>query len=174
METELIRITKISVADLEVVRNLSIQTFYESFAPMNTAADMKKYMDDSFSIEKMTAQLSDPFSEWYIASIEQQPVGYLKINFGSSQTERSHMNAVEIERIYVLKEFHGKKIGQQLFDTALTIAKNKNAPYLWLGVWEHNQSALAFYTKNGLVPFDKHLFMLGEDKQTDILMKREL
>jgi ribosomal protein S18 acetylase RimI-like enzyme len=171
---ERIQISRATINDLILLQQLASTTFHESFAPMNKAADMKKYMDDSFSTEKMTAQLNDLFSEWYIASIDQQPVGYLKLNFGSSQTELKDIHAVEIERIYVLKAFHGKKIGQQLFDTALTIAQNKNAPYLWLGVWEHNQSALAFYTKNRLVPFDKHLFMLGEDKQTDILMKREL
>jgi ribosomal protein S18 acetylase RimI-like enzyme len=171
---ERIQIYRATINDLYPLQQLASSTFYESFASMNTAADMKKYMDESFSVEKMSDQLNDPFSEWYIAKMDQQPVGYLKLNFGSSQTELKDIHAVEIERIYVLKAFHGKKIGQQLFDTALTIAQNKNAPYLWLGVWEHNQSALAFYTKNGLVPFDKHLFMLGEDKQTDVLMKREL
>jgi ribosomal protein S18 acetylase RimI-like enzyme len=169
-----IQITSASFNDLQAIQQLASTTFYESFAEMNTAADMKKYMDESFSTEKMSTELNDPFSEWYVAISNQQPVGYLKLNFGSSQTELTDFNAVEIERIYVLKAFHGKKIGQQLFDTAVEIAKNKNASYIWLGVWEHNHQALGFYKKNGLAPFGQHQFMLGDDKQTDIMMKREL
>ena len=172
--TSIIQITRADINDLHVVQQLASTTFYESFAAMNTAADMNKYLAENFTTEKISTELNDPFSEWYIAQIDQTPVGYLKINFGSAQTEMKDMNALEIERIYVLKAFHGNKIGQQLFDKAVDIAKTRNASYLWLGVWEHNQSALAFYTKNGLVPFDKHLFMLGDDRQTDILMKRQL
>jgi ribosomal protein S18 acetylase RimI-like enzyme len=101
-------------------------------------------------------------------------IGYLKLNFGAAQTELKNEQSLEIERIYVLKEFHGKNIGQLLYDKAIQIAKEKNVNYVWLGVWEENLRAINFYKKNGYVAFDKHIFKLGDDEQTDIMMKLEL
>ncbi len=98
----------------------------------------------------------------------------MKLNFGQSQTELKDDKAIEIERIYVLKEFHGNKVGQILYDKAIEVARQKNADYVWLGVWEENPRAINFYKKNGFVEFDKHIFKLGEDEQTDIMMKLKL
>ena len=98
----------------------------------------------------------------------------LKRNFGHSQTELNDNEALEIERIYVLKDFQGKKIGQKLYEKAVEVAKQNKVKYIWLGVWEKNQKAIDFYEKNGFVPFDKHIFVLGDDEQTDIMMEMEL
>ena len=83
-------------------------------------------------------------------------------------------NSLEIERIYVLKEFLGKTIGQLLLEHAFQIAREKGNENVWLGVWEENKRAIRFYQKNGFEEFDKHIFMLGEDAQTDILMRKKL
>ena len=98
---------------------------------------------------------------------------YITLLFGGNIALKDE-KAFEIERIYVLKEFLGKQVGQALYNKALQLAKDRKATYLWLGVWENNARALAFYKKNELVEFDKHIFVLGEDKQTDILMKLNL
>ena len=98
----------------------------------------------------------------------------MKFNFGDSQTELKDNKSLEIERIYVSKEFHGKSVGQLLYDKAIEVAKQKNADYVWLGVWEENQRAISFYKKNGFVEFDKHIFKLGNDEQIDIMMKLNL
>lgn len=135
---------------------------------------MKDYLDKGFSIDKLTTELNDINAEFYFATIDQEIIGYLKLNFGESQTEIKDDKALEIERIYVLKEFHGKKVGQILYNKAIEIAKQKNADYVWLGVWEENQRAINFYKKNGFVEFDKHIFKLGNDEQTDIMMKLKL
>lgn len=81
---------------------------------------------------------------------------------------------MEIERTYVLRSHHGKKVGQLLYNQALDVALNNKAEYLWLGVWEQNPRAIRFYEKNGFVAFDKHIFKLGADEQTDIMMKKLL
>ncbi|MEP6931970.1 MAG: GNAT family N-acetyltransferase, partial [Flavobacterium sp.] len=99
---------------------------------------------------------------------------YLKLNFGASQTELKDSKALEIERIYVPKEYHGQKVGQVLYEKAILVAKQKDVDYVWLGVWEENHRALSFYKKNGFVEFDKHIFRLGNDEQTDIMMKLKL
>jgi ribosomal protein S18 acetylase RimI-like enzyme len=135
---------------------------------------MQKYLEEGFTIDKLTAELTNPDSAFYFATISKNIIGYLKINFGSAQTELKENNAIEIERIYVLIEFHGKKVGQLLYEKALDIAKQKNAGYLWLGVWEKNLRAINFYKKNGFIEFDKHIFKLGNDNQTDIMMKLDL
>ena len=135
---------------------------------------MQQYLEETFNTEKLTKELSNPHSEFYLANINKQVAGYLKINYGQAQTELKDEHAFEIERIYVLKEFLGKQVGQTLYNQALQLAKERKVTYLWLGVWENNARAISFYKKNGLTEFDKHIFVLGEDKQTDILMKLEL
>ena len=135
---------------------------------------MAKYLEEAYAHEKLKAELSDPNSVFYFAMMGQDVIGYLKLNFGASQTELNHNDALEIERIYVAKAFHGKKVGQLLFDTAIQVAKEQHLAYIWLGVWENNKRAIQFYTKNGFIEFDQHVFVLGDEAQTDIMMKLQL
>lgn len=160
--------------DLDIIQRLGRQTFLETFAEDNTAEDILKYVDESFSREKVKQEFANPKSEFFLCAIEQEPIGYLKLNFGDAQTENHDKNAVEIERIYVLSAYQGKQVGKLLFHQALDIAKEKKATYLWLGVWEKNLKAIKFYHKLGFMAFDKHQFMLGNDRQTDILMQLEV
>ncbi|GAA4767947.1 MULTISPECIES: GNAT family N-acetyltransferase [Flavobacterium] len=169
-----ITIRKITVSDLHELQEIGIRTFEETFASENSEEDMKKYLENSFASEKMKAELADKNSEFYFALFKGKAIGYLKVNSGQSQTEIKSEDAMEIERIYVLKEFHDKKAGQVLFDKAIEIARVNNMKYVWLGVWEENHRAIRFYEKNGFVAFDKHIFKLGNDKQTDIMMKLKL
>lgn len=125
-------------------------------------------------MEKLAVELNDRDSEFYFASLADDVVGYLKLNFGQSQTELKEQSALEIERIYVLKEFHGKNVGQLLYEKAIEIAKRANVNFVWWGVWEENPRAIKFYEKNGFVAFDRHMFKLGNEEQTDIMMKLQL
>ncbi len=167
-------IKKATLSDVEKLQAISKQTFYEAFATVNTEENMLKYLEESFSVEKLTTELSDTNSEFYFASLSHTIIGYLKLNTGSSQTDIKDENALEIERIYVLQEFLGKKVGQLLYQKATEVAKEKKAHYVWLGVWEENARAINFYRKNGFAKFDNHIFMLGDDKQRDILMRLKL
>jgi ribosomal protein S18 acetylase RimI-like enzyme len=167
-------IRKATLHDINALQALGRQTFSETFAAENAAEDMVKYLEESFSIEKLTAELNNPDSEFYVAVDHDTMIGYLKLNVGGSQTELKDNAALEIERIYVVKAFHGKKIGQLLYDKAIEVAKSKKVEYVWLGVWEENHRALNFYKKNGFVAFDKHIFKLGNDEQIDIMMKLQL
>ena len=166
-----ITVQKVTLNNIKQLQEIGRKTFYETFAGSNTEEDMQKYLDESFAETKLTEELTDPNSEFYFAILDDNVIGYLKVNFGQSQTELKDDKALEIERIYVPKEFHGKKVGQILYDKALQVARQKNADYVWLGVWEENPRAISFYKKNGFVEFDKHIFKLGNDEQTDIMMK---
>ena len=169
-----IAIKKIGLEQLVPLQEIGRKTFYDTFFESDSEESMKAYLDTSFSTEKLTAELENPNSEFYFATQNEVVIGYLKVNFGAAQTELQDANAVEIERIYVLQDYHGKQVGQLLFEKAMAIAKNNHCNYIWLGVWEENHRALQFYTKNGFVAFDKHIFVLGEEEQTDIMMKLKL
>lgn len=166
-----ISIIKANLHDIEKLQKIGRETFFETFSESNSEENMQNYLDQSFSIEKLTSELTDTNAEFYFAFIEAEVIGYLKLNFGDSQTELKDNKALEIERIYVSKEFHGKSVGQLLYDKAIEVAKHKKIDYVWLGVWEKNLRAISFYKKNGFVEFDKHIFKLGNDEQTDIMMK---
>lgn len=169
-----IDIKKVTLNDIDQLQKIGRQTFYETFSEGNTEENMTKYLDEGFSIEKLTTELSDKNAEFYFATLDNKVIGYLKLNFGQSQTELQDDKALEIERIYVLKDFHGKSVGQLLYNKAIQIARQKCADYVWLGVWEENPRAINFYKKNGFAEFDKHVFKLGNDEQIDIMMKLKL
>ncbi len=171
---ENIEIKRVTLNDIDQLQRIGRQTFSETFSAGNTEENMAKYLEEGFSFEKLSVELNNPNSEFYFAILDNNVIGYLKLNFGQSQTELQDDKALEIERIYVLREFHGKKVGQLLYEKAMQIAKKKNADYVWLGVWEENPRAINFYKKNGFVEFNKHIFKLGNDEQTDIMMKLQL
>ncbi|SDH21210.1 Ribosomal protein S18 acetylase RimI [Flavobacterium omnivorum] len=169
-----IEIQKATLNDLEILQKISIQTFTETFAAINTPDNIANYINDSFNTKQLTTELSNRNSMFYLAYSNAVAVGYLKINFGDAQTETHDQNALEVHRIYVLQTFHGKNIGQLLLNEAKKLAENNGIASIWLGVWEENYRALQFYAKNGFVVFDQHVFTLGDDKQTDLLMQLRL
>ncbi|WP_167400540.1 GNAT family N-acetyltransferase [Flavobacterium psychrolimnae] len=169
-----IEIRKATVSDLDSIQNISIQTFTETFAAVNTPENIADYIKNSLNSAQLTTELKNLNSQFYIAYSNDEVVGYLKINFSDAQTESFNENALEVQRIYVLQNFHGKNIGQLLLDEVKKIAQITNVDSVWLGVWEENHRAIRFYTKNGFVVFDKHVFMMGNDEQTDLLMQLQI
>lgn len=176
MNLEEIKLEKIRGDEISLLREISIKTFHDTFAKDNNPEDMRGYLDKSFSIEQLTSELKNPESSFYFAKGKEDRavMGYLKINVGKAQNELQDRHSLEVERIYVLEAFQGKKVGQLLFNKALETADAIQADLVWLGVWEFNTKAVNFYKKNGFTVFDKHTFVLGTDVQTDILMKKEL
>jgi ribosomal protein S18 acetylase RimI-like enzyme len=171
---ENIEIERVTLNDIKGLQDIGRKTFYETFSQGNDQENMKQYLEEGFSEAKLTSELNNEHSEFYFASLDDKIIGYLKLNFGNSQTELQDSSSLEIERIYVLSEYHGKKAGQVLYEKAIQVAEEKNVNYVWLGVWEENPRAIRFYQKNGFVEFDKHIFKLGDDEQTDIMMKKKL
>jgi ribosomal protein S18 acetylase RimI-like enzyme len=170
----MVRIRKVEIAEADTLLAFSKETFYEFFAHLNDPANMEAYSSVAFTSESIMDQLTNANSEFYFALYEDDIVGYMKLNFNDMQNEFKDKNALEIERIYVSGEHHGKRIGKQLLDFALDIARGKQFDYVWLGVWEDNYKAMGFYERNGFELCGSHEFLLGEDKQTDLLMKRNL
>ncbi|GGE31624.1 GNAT family N-acetyltransferase [Sphingobacterium cellulitidis] len=168
----MIEIKVASVDDMLIIQKIGRETFIETFQSRNEEADMNDYISNRFSDHQVHDELKNLESIFYIAWDQENPIGYLKLNIGNAQTEIKLEDHIEIERIYVYASHHGKQVGQLLFFKALETAKNLRVPTIWLGVWEENARAISFYKKNGFEEFDKHIFKLGSDEQTDILMKR--
>lgn len=164
-------IEKVNESEVEELQSISRQTFYETYCTMNTKENMDKYLNENLSISTLEKELKNPNSEFYIIKDLDKNIGYLKLNMGPAQTDIKDASALEIERIYVIKEYQGKKAGQQLYEKTIQVAKEKMLKYIWLGVWQENSKAIQFYIKNGFEIFDQHVFKLGDEEQTDFLMR---
>lgn len=167
-------ILKADATHVEMLRNLSIKTFTDTYAQFNTEEDMQSYIAAEFSVETLLKAINSVSSAFYFAMEDNEAVGFIKVNYAPSQTDINDPKSLELERIYVSAEHQGKKIGQFLLDAARSIALENFSDYLWLGVWDKNTNAQKFYAKNGFVAFGTHDFMLGNDRQTDILLKLQL
>ena len=170
----MIKIEKAGLADLQSLQEISRNTFFEAFGENNSESDMQQYLKVNFSLDKLGAELDNEYSLFYIAWDEGSAIGYLKVNTAQAQTDLHEDQSLEIERIYVLNLYHGKKVGQLLYEQAMEIASQLDKTSVWLGVWEKNYDAIRFYERRGFTQFSSHYFMLGSDKQTDILMKKDL
>ena len=169
---EQIKIKKVSRTDIWPLQSISSKTFVETFEAHNSVENMQAYLMKHFNRIQLDKELANRNSAFYFAEFQKQYVGYIKLNFRTAQNENFGHQFAEIERLYVLKEFHGKKIGYILLEKASQIAKEKGCNILWLGVWEKNTAAIRFYEKQGFEKFDQHVFMFGNDPQTDFLMKK--
>ncbi|MBK8052659.1 MAG: GNAT family N-acetyltransferase [Saprospiraceae bacterium] len=167
-------IEKVSAELIDDLRNISIQTFTEAFSDANSTENMSKYIEENMSLEKLQSEIHDINSEFYFCKERCKIIGYLKLNFQSQRHSEFGVASVELERIYVLKTYHGKQVAQKLINLSIELAKKRNADHIWLGVWENNHRAINFYSKNGFTAYDSHIFVLGDDAQRDILMKLRL
>jgi ribosomal protein S18 acetylase RimI-like enzyme len=171
----LLELIPVSIDDVKLLQKLSIQTFIETFGAQNTEADMQEYLNNQMSTSQLKKELEHDHSNFYFAYYKDRLAGYLKLNFESAQRETVGTGtAFEVERIYLLNDFQRQGLGKLLFEKAVALGKEKGYRKLWLGVWEHNSLALAFYKKLGLTVFDKHTFVLGSDSQTDLMLELDL
>lgn len=169
-----IEITPVTSEEASLYADLGRRTFLDTFASENTAEDMADYVRTAFAPEKIARELADPQMLAFLARVNGEPAGYLKLNLPSAQTEDVEGNTLEVERIYVAAEWLGTGLGRALMDLAMDQARQRGCRAIWLGVWERNARAIAFYKRQGFVPFGTHAFMLGADEQIDVLMQREL
>ncbi len=168
------KIRKCTFEDLEVLLEISLKTFIDAFEKDNDPIDFEEYITAAFSKSTLTEQLNDPNSAFYFLYLDEELAGYFKLNEHDAQNELQSDDTMELERIYVLKEFQGQRFGAFMLEEAIRITGNKNKKQLWLGVWEENANAIRFYKKHGFTKFGTHPYYVGQDKQTDWLMRIEL
>ena len=171
-----ISIRQASLDDAKLLTDLSYTTFWDAFAhhPKNAPDDLAHYMRQAFSTEQIETELADPQSIFLIAEIDEKPAGYAKLNIDTTEDGITANHPIELSRLYSHQEYIGKGVGQNLMDACFEFAMTNNHDVMWLGVWEFNPRAQRFYEKNGFRSVGRHIFQLGSDPQTDLLMQKEI
>ncbi|OLQ49047.1 GNAT family N-acetyltransferase [Bacillus licheniformis] len=169
-----INIKKCSREDLKILQEISVETFNDTFKDQNSSENMKAYLDSAFNTEQLEKELSNISSQFFFVYCHHEVAGYLKVNTDDAQSEEMGDESLEIERIYIKKEFQKHGLGKHLLHKALDIALECNKKKIWLGVWEKNENAVAFYKKMGLVQTGTHSFYMGDEEQTDFIMTKTL
>jgi ribosomal protein S18 acetylase RimI-like enzyme len=167
-------IKEATIADAALIADLSRQTFYETFAGDNTKENMDQFMNEQFNRQKLIEEVGREGNVFLLAYQDDEVLGYARMQENSHPLLTANGPAIEIARIYAVQKSIGKGIGKALMQQCINTAKERNTRIIWLGVWEKNHRAIAFYTKYGFEKFGDHVFMLGNDAQTDWLMKKSL
>ncbi|HEU5290966.1 MAG TPA: GNAT family N-acetyltransferase [Cyclobacteriaceae bacterium] len=155
-----------------VLAKLAVDTFCESFEKVNNPEDFWTYTNEAFHVSKIEEEIIEPGSSYIIAYVNSEIAGYARIRQSDEvDNQFPGKKTLELQRIYALGKFIGKGIGKALMNYCLDLCRKQHADIVWLGVWEHNHRAQQFYKKLGFEQFGSHVFMLGKDAQTDILMK---
>jgi len=171
-----LKIRRGTVEDADALAPLAIEIFNDAFAanPLNKPEDMRDYIAAAFSLDQTRRELAAADLIFFIAEVENRMIGYAKLREHSTEDCVSDKNPIELGRLYVLKDFHGRGIAGKLMDECFGYALEKNYRTMWLGVWEHNHRAQRFYEKLGFVKVGSHVFQLGGDAQTDWVMERKM
>jgi ribosomal protein S18 acetylase RimI-like enzyme len=167
-----LNVRRASTEDAELLAELGARTFAETFAKDNSPEDMAAYLADSFSVERLTAELNDPLSVFFIAEIDGSAAGYAKIHSGGASGAVEGERPVELVRLYVSQEWLGRGVGQELMKRCIDGARVMGFQTVWLGVWERNDRARAFYRKWDFHEVGEHIFQLGSEPQRDVVMQR--
>ena len=163
-----------TLEDLSILQEISYETFNETFEAQNSPENMNAYLKRAFNLKQLEKELSNTCSQFFFVYINMKVAGYLKVNSYDAQTEEMGDESLEVERIYVKNEYQKLGLGKYLLNKAIEIAKESNKKNIWLGVWEKNENALAFYKKMGFDQIGAHSFYMGDEEQIDIIMNKIL
>jgi ribosomal protein S18 acetylase RimI-like enzyme len=167
-----IKIRPCTVEDLNTLQLIAYETYNDTFLSSNTPETMEKYLNEAFNKDKLLAEILKVGSEFYFLYNDQYLAGYLKLNEVPAQSDINDSASLEIERIYVRQCYKGQGLGKTLMGFALKEAAIRNKDYVWLGVWEKNNDAIGFYKKMGFSGSGRHTFHMGDELQSDLIMKR--
>lgn len=173
MKPVMITIRHADVSDAKIIADIGSRSFYDAFAASNTPEDMKNYLAEKFSEQHITEEISDPHADFFIAYSDNSPCGYLKLIKSIPPQLIKDLNTLELQRIYVLKEYYDMKIGKELMQLAVDFALKNGYDSIWLGVWQLNHRAVEFYYRWGFEVFGTRNFRLGNDVKDDYLMLKK-
>ena len=171
---DVITIRSCNAQDAEAIMSIGIRTFRDTFDEMNTPENMMLYLNQNFTLKKIRQEIAEKGSTFLFAQQYGKTVGYARIRTSENPKGLTAKAPIEIERLYVDRDYIGKRVGYLLMNAWMEYAREGGHDAVWLGVWEHNERAIAFYKKWGFTRFSEHTFMLGKDAQTDWLLRKEL
>lgn len=169
-----INIKKGTLEDLYTLQEISYETFNETFKDQNSSQNMSAYLEKAFNLKQLEKELSNVASQFFFVYFNNEVAGYLKVNTNDAQSEEMGDESLEIERIYIKGEFQKHGLGKYLLNKSIEIAMEHNKKKIWLGVWEKNENAIAFYEKMGFVQTGVHSFYMGDEEQMDFIMIKTL
>ncbi|HWT00735.1 MAG TPA: GNAT family N-acetyltransferase [Pyrinomonadaceae bacterium] len=169
-----VKIRRADSSDAQLLADLGARTFSEAFAAENSPENMSAYLARAFTHERLAEELADPKATFLLASAEGEAAGYAKLYKGESSRCVTGESPMELARIYVLQKWLGGGVGRALMQRCVDEARASGSRVLWLGVWQRNLRALAFYRKWGFETVGEQIFRLGSDAQTDWVMQLAL
>ncbi|MEH6995946.1 GNAT family N-acetyltransferase [Neobacillus drentensis] len=169
-----IMIKPCTIEDLSILQEISYETFNETFKDQNSPEIMNAYLEKAFNVKQLEKELSNIFSRFVFVYFNNEVAGYLKVNSHDAQSENMGEESLEIERIYVRTKFQKLGLGKYLINKAIEIAVEQGKNKIWLGVWEKNENAIAFYKKIGFVQAGTHSFYMDDEEQIDFIMIKSL
>lgn len=169
-----INIKLCNFADLVELQEISYETFNETFKNQNSPENMNAYLERAFNIKQLEKELSNSSSQFFFIYFNNDVAGYLKVNTNDAQSEEMGEESLEVERIYIRNKFQKQGLGKYLINKAIEIAIEQEKNKIWLGVWEKNENAIAFYRKIGFVQTETHSFYMGDEEQIDFIMIKTL
>ena len=156
--------------DAAALADLARATFYDAFAATNDAADMALHLARAYGVPQQIAEITDARITTLLVEHEGSTIAYAQIRDHHISDCVSGPAPIELWRFYVDREWHGRGIATPLMERVKVEARARGAKTLWLGVWEHNGRARAFYAKCGFADVGEHIFLFGTDPQTDRVM----
>lgn len=170
-----VSIRKAGLEDAETIVNVGKKTFWETYSEAGLNGTLSTYVEQKFNLEKITAELNRNDTEFYLGYVDNQPVAFTKLRNDRVVKGIEGKKALEIERIYVLKEYQGFKVGKEMMDSCKKMAIDHQYEVIWLQVWQRNDKAIQFYLKAGFVVFDTAIFNYALNvEQDDFLMRLDL
>jgi ribosomal protein S18 acetylase RimI-like enzyme len=160
--------------DAALIADISRQTFYETFAPLNVKKNMDIFMNVQFTKGRLMLEVGHPENIFLLAYNNNEVAGYVKLRDSRLPKGLNSKNALEIARLYAMPDMIGKGVGKALMQKSIELALKKKKDVIWLGVWKENKKAIDFYTNWGFAIFGECDFVLGNDLQKDWLMKKIL
>jgi diamine N-acetyltransferase len=170
----LFTIRKANHSDAQQLARLAERTFRETFGAVNTAEDMSIHCQASYSEVIQADEIANPDMVTFLCENEEGLVGFAQLRWGSAPSFVLAQTPGEIQRLYVVDDWHGKGVAQALMNSCIEEMKGRGSDVVWLGVWERNPRAIAFYKKFGFVEVGDHIFPLGSDPQRDVVMARSV
>lgn len=176
MSCEEIKLREAKPQDADLLSELAATTFSDSFGAKNTQDDMAKYIEEKCSVARIRAELSDPHNTFFVVFTHgsTSPCGYAKLRTSSSEECVTGPNPIELERLYVDKSIVRCGLGSRLLQKCIDHGASSDYHTMWLGVWDQNARAIAFYKRWGFQTVGSHVFTLGSDDQNDLIMQRSI
>jgi len=161
-------------SDAALLADLGARTFRETFHAICSPEDLAAYVAGAYGEATQRGELGDPARPGLVLEVEGRAAGFVQLRLGHREPGVPGQRPVELQRIYVLQAFHGGGWGTVLMNASLEVARAWGADAIWLGVWEHNLKALAFYARHGFREAGDHVFMIGQQKDRDLILAKEL